>query len=230
MCNHIRLKSQVIKILKGKGDCSESCLNELEMVVLEKFNRANIKLGLDRVVTISSDISKTSKLQSLIFHRILALKNIQSLRSLIYLNKFHGDFLIIDQQELTELLYHAKTGLSQARFKKIFIISDNDVCQEIVESASILLKNSEEKENIIISKSESMEPRVEPLSVVKATSNVRVEDGLQTSHSATNQEDTEIFLTLKKLIENDRKAIADAKEIESDLNACTTSVQKTISI
>ncbi len=161
MCDQIRLNSQAIKMLKSKTVRPETSLNQQIITTHTKFARTNFKLNSDKVVIISNDFQKSCKLTSLFIHKILTLRDIETLDSVIYLNRFVGDHIIIDFDQLNHLLTHVKSGTSLPKYKKVYIIAGKDICDKRIYDASILLRNPTETQNVILyhfdSESETVE-------------------------------------------------------------------------
>lgn len=155
MCDQIRLNSQAIKTLKSKTARPESSLNQQIITTHNKFARTNFKLSSDKVVIISNDFKKPCKLTSLFIHKILTLRDIETLDSVIYLNRFVADHLIIDFDQLNHLLTHVKSGTSLPKYKKVYIIAGKSICDKRIYDANILLRNPTENQNVILCHLES---------------------------------------------------------------------------
>ncbi|AKO77548.1 hypothetical protein EN12_20480 [Vibrio cholerae] len=205
MCNQIRLNSQAIKTLKSKTVRPETSLNQQIITTHTKFARTSFKLNSDKVVIISNDFQKSCKLTSLFIHKILTLRDIETLDSVIYLNRFVGDHIIIDFDQLNHLLTHIKSGTSLPKYKKVYIIADKDICDKRIYDASILLRNPNETQNVILCHLDSESETIKTDETSNSFS--MLETTTSTSTDSLEDNDNVLIINNNKNTKNEKPAL-----------------------
>ncbi|ENK2263886.1 hypothetical protein [Vibrio parahaemolyticus] len=211
MCDQIRLNSQAIKVLKSKTVCPETSLNQQIITTHNKFARTNFKLNSDKVVIISNEFKKSCKLTSLFIHKILTLRDIETLDSVIYLNRFVGDHLIIDFDQLNHLLTHVKSGTSLPKYKKVYIIAGKEICDKRIYDANILLRNPSDNQNVFLCHLDSESESTKSNEVSESSS--MLETTTSASIDSLENEDNENVLIISK---NDKKTKNEKSALVTD--------------
>lgn len=124
MCDRLKMTFGEVKLLKNKNYDNKCVYSPLVKLVSSIFDRAEYSLSRERVAIVSSSFKKSCVLRSFFSKKILTTSFDSQLKSLIQLNRFQADTIIIEHKYLQAFASHYLTGITQHKYKRIYVLSD----------------------------------------------------------------------------------------------------------
>nr|WP_229649712.1 hypothetical protein [Vibrio splendidus]MCC4881479.1 hypothetical protein [Vibrio splendidus] len=152
MCDTLKMTKSEVKLLKNKEFTNSEQLSPLVKLVGSLFSRAHYTLSNERVAVVSDSFKKPCVLRTFFSKKILTVNNNSPLQTLIQINRFKADSIIVKRKYLQELTRHFLTGTTQHRYKNIYVLPDDTFSldnSDLLSAAELTLSKNPESVKLI---------------------------------------------------------------------------------